>query len=129
MRSGNQIRYSKSCGNSFEYDVEFSLKKILDYDDIICTERRGFAEGYDLKSDKSKTLFECKRHAGFSWNELVKYFDKLASRTPDGYTPLLIFRAKRQPCLVMFKDVGYVVMEFSAYFGSPFSERPKGYKR
>lgn len=102
-RVTTRVRGAKSKGSQFEYDCQASLEPI--YKDIFRTSERGFCLQYDLQSDNYHAVFECKRLKGISWNQCVKYFKKLKSKTPTGYTPYLLFKSNQQPCLVMFETL------------------------
>lgn len=115
------IRSAKNKGAQMEYSVRDSLLPI--FPDILLTKQLGFVSQYDLVSHKERLVFECKKHRHFDWNELVKYFDKLNSKTPTGYFPILVFQANRQPCLIMFyhhDDECMSVIEFESYFHTQF---------
>ncbi len=121
-------RSAKSKGNSFEYDCQYSLSK--EYLDITRTSERGFQRQFDLISESRNTAFECKRCAGFTWNELIKYFKKLEKVSPADYDIYLLFKGNNQPCLIMYRNViGYSVVTFEDWFKIPFekhkSTRPK----
>ena len=118
------VRAAKSKGNSFEYDLCYTLSKV--YPDIVATERRGFVNGYDLISKEKQIVIECKFHQRFTWNELVGYLAKLKSRSPVGYAPFLVFKSNHQPVLVMS---GNMVTPFESLFGIKFEQRPKGYTK
>jgi len=121
------VRSAKNKGSQFEYSVRDSL--LQRYPDILLTKQEGFVSQNDLIAHKSHIVVECKKHKGFSWNELVKYYNKLKSRESKEYHPFLVFQANRQPCLVMMQyplyhheEVEYVlqVREFEDVFGVPF---------
>lgn len=118
------VRAAKAKGSSFEYDCQHSLKAI--YPDIYRTSERGFQLQYDLECDKA--VFECKRLKSMSWNQAVKFFEKLESKCPEGKEPYLLFKSNRQPCLVMSRtywseeDHWPVVMEFEKQFRTPFEK-------
>ena len=103
------IRSAKNKGAAFEYSVRDSLAQ--KYPDVILTKQEGFVKQYDIWIPSAKIAIECKRHKGFSWNEIEKYFLKLENRVKANkdendsgiYTPYLIFQANHQPCLVMWK--------------------------
>jgi len=115
-------RSAKNKGASMEYDTLESLQK--KYPEMYLTSKQGFQQQYDLRDDKNCIVVECKRHAGFSWNELIKLFNKLETNAPEGYTCYLIVKANRQPCLVMQRSLGDVgpiyVDEFEDSFSVPF---------
>ena len=92
---------AKVKGAAFEYDCQESLEVI--YEDIYRTSERGFQQQYDLRSDTHQVVFECKRLAGISWNQAVKFFKKLKTKAPKGYDSYLLFKSNRQPCLVMYE--------------------------
>ena len=76
-----------------------------------------------METKKNKITFECKRHKGFSWNELVKYYEKLVSRTSREYNSFLVFKANQQPVLVMHQEtIGLAVNLFEDFFGVPFEK-------
>ena len=112
-------RTAKSKGNQFEYDVQASLLPKLE--DLYRTSERGFQLQYDLCSYKYSVAIECKRIAGFTWNQLVKYYKKLKEKSGKQQN-YLVFKANQQPCLVMWEDVDYAltVSEFENFFDLPF---------
>ena len=123
------IRSAKGKGSLFEMSVRDSLAQ--KYPDVLLTKQEGFVKQYDIWISSAKIAIECKRHKGFSWRELEKYFLKLEKRikantdeNDDGiYTPYLIFQGNHQPCLVMNYDLiwGYLnVKTFESVFGIPF---------
>jgi Holliday junction resolvase len=116
-------------GNPFEKLVAFNLKtigyKVLRPDNNI--------KGIDLiftNSDYIQHAVECKRHKGFTWNQLVKYFKKtLEQADKQGIKhSLLIFKGNNQPVLVMIKtEEKLMVTEFEYFFGSKWINKvPKG---
>lgn len=111
-----KIKNRKSKGSQFEYSVLDSLK--AGYPDIVLTKQLGFVRQYDLISEFGRIIVECKRHRGFSWNELKKYFIKLEERTSHEYRCYLIFQANHQPPLVMFRlnGLSIIVIEFDDKF-------------
>ena len=120
VRTKNQIRGSKSKGASMEHSVFDSLKGL--YNDLRLTKEIGYTLMYDLVSDDGEIAIECKFHKGFSWNELVKTFRKLKKVAPSGYKCYLIFKANRQPVLVMTESGRecFCVEEFDFTFGVEF---------
>ena len=111
---------ARKKGNSLEYDVEYSLKPI--YSDIKTTERRGFAQGFDLIAEQKNTVFECKFHKSITWNELVKIYEILRSRTQEAVFHWVIFKTNQQPVLVFD---GKSIRLFKDIFGVEFKNRPK----
>ncbi len=110
---------AKIKGSAFEYDCQYSLGKI--YPEIWRTSERGFQLQYDLESDNH--VFECKRLAGMSWNQAVKFFEKLESKAPKGKIGKLLFKSNRQPCLVMERIVGEIQVKiFEDVFMVPFEK-------
>jgi hypothetical protein len=107
-------------GNKFEYDTEYSLKSV--YPDIRALEKRGYARGYDLISEQSSVVIECKFHKTITWNELVKYYELTRERAT-GMKVLVVFKTNQQPVLVFD---GYSIYPFEAVFDVPFQIRPKG---
>jgi len=106
-----------------EYDTLESLQKV--YPDMYLTSKQGFVQQYDLADDKNQIIVECKRHAAFSWNKLVKLFEKLEKSAPDNnYTCYLIFKANQQPAIVMQRSNpinGTLYVEgFEDCFNTPF---------
>lgn len=115
-----KISTRKAKGASFEYDCLESLQAI--YPNMYLTSKQGFVQQYDLRDDNNKIVVECKRHKGFSWNELIKLFKKLKSKSPENYKHFLIIKANRQPCLIMNEDeYGLIFIQtFEDYFKTPF---------
>lgn len=116
------VRSAKSKGSSFEYDTLYNLQK--HFPATYLTSKQGFQQGYDLRNDTTRFVVECKRHKGFSWNELKKYYDKLVKNTPQNYHPYLVFKGNNQPPLVMFHDIVYKVCLFEDMFGVKFEKHP-----
>ena len=126
-----KISNRKSKGSQFELSCRDSLAQ--KYPDVLLTKQEGFVKGYDIWIPSAKIVIECKKHKGFSWNELEKYFLKLEERfkankdeNDNGiYTPYLIFQGNHQPCLVMANE-GFatiptlLVKTFESWFGIPF---------
>lgn len=114
-------RTAKSKGAGYERDVLESLQ--TRFPDMYLTHHKGFVQQYDLCDDKVNVVVECKRHKGFSWNELIKYLVKLKDNAPRLYTCYLIFKSNNQPSLVMYnRGNGYVVKDFEDFFGVPFKK-------
>ena len=120
-------------GNPFEYDTAYNLSRLSNFD---VTNLGDNTKGVDIIATDGtyKYYIECKFHQKFSWNELVKIFSKteeMARKSKEeNVQSLLIFKANRQPVLIMYRTVlGYLaVREFSTYFGLEFLKRPKGWK-
>ena len=123
------ISSQKSKGSQFEYSVRDSLAQ--KYSDVLLSKQEGFYAQHDIIIHSKRIKIECKKHKGFSWNELEKYFDKLAKRDPVDYTPLVIFQSNRQPCLVFSEGSCYIsddktkykcrcVVKFDVFFNVPF---------
>jgi len=89
---------------------------------------------YSVRDSSQKIIIEVKKHKGFSWNELEKYFLKLEKRIKANkdendtgiYIPYLIFQGNHQPCLVMhiilfLDNVEHLVVDkFNYVFGVDF---------
>ena len=74
-----------------------------------------------MRTDEGQSVFECKRLAGMSWNQAVKFLEKLQTKRPDGYNYYLLFKSNRQPCLVMYESLGEVyITTFENKFKTPF---------
>lgn len=125
-----KVRTAKSKGNQHEYYCQYSLGKVYGQDNVTRTSERGYQLQYDLKVDLGEGKYlavECKREAGFSWNKLKKYFEKLESVTPDAEERCLLFKANQQPCLVMYRsliDRNIQVLEFEDLFGVIYEKHP-----
>lgn len=121
------IRSARSKGSQFEMDCEYSLQQL--FPDCFRTHERGYVSGFDLKSDSAKFSFECKRLKGLSWNQAVKFYEKLKERSPPEYECFLLFKSNNQPCLVLTEVMkingsnGYVIRPFEDEFG-PFLKHP-----
>jgi len=110
---------AKQKGNSFEYDCQDSLEQA--WSDVYRTCERGFQLQYDLQIDSNKTIYECKRWKAIGWNQLVKFYRKMRSKAPSGYTPYLLFKSNFQPCLVFYHDgESFVIKRFDIVFKVPF---------
>ena len=117
------VRAAKSKGSQFEYDCQYSLSAI--WPTIFRTSERGFQLQYDLGCNDA--VFECKRLKAISWNQAVKFLEKLERVTPEGKLCALLFKPNRQPCLVMGRDndsTKIAVMTFEDWFGVPFEKHP-----
>jgi hypothetical protein len=120
------IRSAKSKGSQFEYDCQYSLSKL--YPEIYRTSERGFQLQYDLECDSA--IFECKRLKSLSWNQAVKYFEKLNKVALKNKQPYLLFKSNHQPCLVMsWSSLGnsnrfMLISTFEDCFGVPFLKHP-----
>uniref|UniRef100_A0A6M3JDI4 Holliday junction resolvase n=1 Tax=viral metagenome TaxID=1070528 RepID=A0A6M3JDI4_9ZZZZ len=116
-----KTRTAKTKGNQLEYSVADSLRP--KYPDVIVTKQLGFVAQYDVGIPSILMYIECKRHKGFSWNELKKYYQKLESRTPTEGIDVLVFQANHQPVLVMYRDIitqEITVTEFEVFFDCKF---------
>jgi len=117
-----KVRTAKAKGSSFEYDCQHSLK--AKYPEIYRTSERGFTRQFDLCDDKSLSAFECKRLKGISWNQLVKFYNKLEEKAGMGNN-FVLFKSNNQPCLVFYvSDFGYTINTFEAVFKTPFEKHP-----
>lgn len=116
------IRAAKQKGSAFEYSVYDSLKP--QYPNLRLTKQLGFVQQFDLIDETEGFVIECKRLKGFSWNELILYFAKLFEKS-QGRRSYLIFKANRQPALVMYLNDELVtcVQTFENYFNAPFVDR------
>ena len=119
-------------GNPFEYNVAYS---IMQNKNMSVKRIDDNTSGVDLiaenKVSKETFYIECKFHKGFSWNKLEKIFTKTKEKTKDKATPLLIFKANRQPVCVMYSGYLsniYTVIKFEDFWDVPFLKRPKGVK-
>lgn len=123
------VRSAKSKGSQFEYDCQHSLQLWTNHP-VNRTSERGFQMQYDLRIDTASDgafVFECKRHAKFSWNELVKTFEKLekATNREPKTSRYLLFQPNRQPCLVFYKqNYHYCIKTFEDCFGITFEKHP-----
>lgn len=121
------VRAAKSKGSQFEYDCQHSLQNWTNKP-VIRTSERGFQMQYDLRIDTDSDgpfLFECKRLAGISWNQLVKFYEKLEKVTAEEVkaSRYLLFQSNRQPCLVFHKQHGkYKIEAFEDHFMTPFEK-------
>jgi len=103
-----------------EYQTQASLTPL--YPDMFRTSERGFVLQYDLQSDQGKIVVECKRLKAFSWNQLSKFYYKCKDKAPERYTAFLVFKANRQPALVMHEVKGeYLTVNlFADVFNTDF---------
>ena len=118
-----KISNRKSKGSQFEMSVRDSLAQ--KYPDVLLTKQEGFVSQYDIFIPSVRIIIECKRHKGFSWNELEKYFLKLEKRVEaikdEHCIPYLIFQGNHQPCLVMLKILqSYLIKKFKSKFDISF---------
>ena len=124
-----QTRSGKQKGSQFEYSCRDSLLPVIP--DILLTKQLGFVSGYDLESHSRKEIWECKRHKGFNWNELIKWFKNLEKKAPPEYKGFLFFKANHQPCLMIFRQCfnnQLCITEFEGFYNTPFIEH-KGKKK
>lgn len=117
------VRTAKNKGANLEYDVAYSLNK--GYPDTYLTKQLGFQQQQDVRNDKSKFVIECKRLKGISWNQCVKFLDKLISVAPEDYESVLVFKSNNQPALVMIcinvnQRNMYSIHPFEEWFQVPF---------
>ena len=121
-------RTAKTKGYQMEYSVRDSLKQ--KYPDVLLCKEEGYTRQYDIIIPSQKIIIEVKKHKGFNWNKLEKYFLKLEKRIQANkdendtgvYTPYLIFQGNHQPCLVMLKilNLYLIVKTFESQFEIPF---------
>jgi len=117
------VRAAKAKGSAFEYTCQHSLSKL--YPKIYRTAERGFQRQFDLCCDEKEVVFECKRLKGISWNQLVKFYEKLTDVTPTAKRRYLLFQSNRQPCLVFYIVYdGYVIKTFKDVFMTEFEKHP-----
>ena len=113
-------------GNPFEKNTQYSMLE-AGYD---VTRMDDNSKGIDLyyTIGNNKFYVECKRHKGFTWNELVKIYNHTKEGITDGEV-IVIFKANRQPTLVFYrhKQGHFVVVEFKTFYGKEWSKRPKGW--
>lgn len=124
------VRAAKSKGSQFEYDCQYNLGKICGWEDIYRTSERGFQLQYDLHIDdkytNEKIAIECKRLKAISWNQAVKFYEKLITKTKDYDKRYLLFKPNRQPCLVLHLDdnCNYIIQTFESLFKVSFDKHP-----
>lgn len=122
-----KVRTAKIKGSQFEYDCQHSLQNWTN-NPVTRTSERGFQMQYDLRIDTDSDgpfLIECKRLAGISWNQLVKFYEKLESVTKheEKAKLYLLFQSNRQPCLVFHKLHGkYQIETFEDHFMTKFEK-------
>jgi hypothetical protein len=114
------VRSAKNKGNQFEYSCLDSLRQALP--NTMITKQLGFVQQYDLIDEASNQVFECKRLRGISWNQLVKFWNKLNEVGPKDYKYWVLFQSNNQPCLVFgINEVGDLcIRNFETVFGVPF---------
>jgi len=101
-------RTARSKGSSYEMDCLESLQQ--SFPEAYLTKQKGFQLMYDIQDDKALRVWECKRWKAISWNQLVKFYDKLRKVKPEGYNCDVLFQSNRQPCLV-FDGIAIVTFE------------------
>jgi len=111
------VRTAKSKGSSFEMDCEASLQQ--KYPDAFRTHERGYIMEYDIKTDIGKTVYECKRLKGISWNQLLNFYAKLKEVRPEDYNFYILFKSNHQPCLVFD---GRTICTFETSFDISFKK-------
>ena len=128
----SKVRYAKSKGSNFEYNVHASL--LPKYPTIYLTKQLGFQRQFDLCDDTNYICIECKKERNTTWNAAKKYLDKLISVSPTKtnkdsiisikYSSYLVYRCNNMPIMVMYKtgpiNGKYVQMEFQDFFEVPF---------
>lgn len=122
------VRSAKSKGSQFEYSCQYSLQQWTNKP-VTRTSERGFQMQFDLKigdEDGDYWAVECKRLKGISWNQLVKFYEKLDKVTPETKYKFILFQSNRQPCLIFYKNFGgsYNIQTFEDYFLTPFQKHP-----
>ena len=123
-----KIRTGKVKGSGFEYDCQYNLQRWTIHP-VNRTAERGYQREYDLHidTDNGYIAIECKRLAGISWNQLVKFYEKLEKVTPDAELRYLLFKSNRQPCLVFTRKVKngpFIIESFEDYFMLSFDKHP-----
>jgi len=114
------VRSAKVKGSALEYDTWYSLSQR--YQNVKLTKQLGFQMQYDI--EMIDIAIECKRLKGISWNQLVKFHEKLCrvSKKSGNY---LVFQSNRQPALVFYGDgKTYAIEPFEQIFGVPFVKHP-----
>lgn len=118
-------------GNVFERLVAYNLTlagfKVERIDDNTA--------GVDLvaTNNKYEHYIECKHHKGFTWNQLVKIYNKTvdysAKHNKTRGVPWLIFKGNNQPVLIMYREDGRILVStFDSHFMWTIVPIPKGYK-
>ena len=82
------VRSAKQKGSLFEMSVRDSLAQ--KYPDVLLTKQEGFQKQFDIWIPSAKIGVGCKKHKGFSWNELEKYFLKLEERITANITSAML---------------------------------------
>jgi hypothetical protein len=110
------VRTAKSKGSCAEYDAYESLRQ--KFPNVYLTKQQGFQLMWDLQDDVAKNVFEVKRLKGISWNQCVKFWEKLWKLAPRDYQSYLIFKSNQQPALVFhYIPNEYRIQTFKSYFG------------
>ena len=116
-----KVRTAKNKGRVFERDCEASLKQC--FPNAYMTHEKGYILEYDICDDFSQQVFECKRLKSISWNQLVKFYEKLKAVAPKDYRCYVLFQSNQQPCLAFCVDnvySRYHITEFYSEFGENF---------
>lgn len=128
------VRAAKSKGSAMEYDTQYSLEQ--KGWEVTRTSERGYQRQFDLEAietisqAKHYYAIECKRLKGISWNQCVKFLEKLKTVAPKNYKCLLIFKSNNQPALVMYSTESeilgkyYKIQEFESFFNCKFLKHP-----
>ena len=118
-------RTAKTKGAQFEYSCKDSLEQVYP-NMVFLTKELGFQAQYDIKikfysEGDSYIAIECKRQAKLNWKMLVKFYEKLKSKTPDAFEHYVLFQENRQPCMVFYHDGDrFTVVKFEDFFKVPF---------
>jgi len=125
-RTKNQIRAAKAKGSCLEYDVQASLEQSKNLT-VTRTSERGYQRQYDIhveqKGFPGHIAIECKRLKGISWNQLVKFYEKLVTVAGlNAYSHYVVFKCNQQPALVFHKNLDgtYFIKTFYDEFGLQF---------
>ena len=91
------VRSAKIKGSQFEYDVHYSIGRSNFYTDCYLTKERGFQRQFDIELvdiQNKTTAIECKRLKGISWNQLVKFYEKLCTVASEANNHFLVFKSR-----------------------------------
>jgi Holliday junction resolvase len=122
-----KVRTAKSKGSAMEYDVQYSLEQ--KGWKVTRTSERGFQRQFDLEVESPQIAIECKRLKSISWNQLVKFYEKLCKVTPNHLWKHLVFKSNQQPALVFYNvsldtTPRYEINTFEDFYSVPFLKHP-----
>jgi Holliday junction resolvase len=107
-------------GNPFERLVAYNLSKIG-----VISRPDSNIKGVDIIATTRYQTYaiECKFHKVFSWNKLLKIYEKTketVDKSGEDMIPLLVFKPNQQPVMIFYYNTYYssfMIMPLENYFG------------